>query len=299
MHMLTKFAAIVIAISTPAFAQSHTADPNGAEALSERISVEVEGDGPDVILVHGLASSTAVWADLADSLRQNHRIHLVQIAGFAGHPAPDEPGELVVAPAAEALAGYIRSNAIEDPGVIGHSLGGELGLMLASRHPDLIGRLMVVDAMPFYSLVINPEATEDNMEAQASAFRDATLSASKAQMEARQAATIARLVKTEEERPAIVEASLSSDRETVANAVYELMTTDLRPELDRITVPLKVVYAYDTVYGFPPEQIDATFRQAYSSSSTASFERIDGSYHFIMLDRREAFEQSVSSFLDH
>ena len=45
----------------------------------ERISVKVEGTGPDVILIPGLASSREVWRATADRLKATHRVHLVQL----------------------------------------------------------------------------------------------------------------------------------------------------------------------------------------------------------------------------
>lgn len=197
--------------------------------------MQVEGSGPDIILIPGLASSRTVWSELANRLRDNYRLHLVQISGFAGAPNPGTTDGKVAAPAAEAIADYILREKLQAPTVIGHSLGGEVGLMLAARHDGLTGRLMVVDALPFYSLLMNPAATVDSVTPQAAAFRDGLMTASDAQADAMQAAAIARLVKTEDARASVIEASLASDRKTVANATYELMTTDLRDELGRIS----------------------------------------------------------------
>ena len=264
----------------------------------QRISVQVEGSGPDIILIPGLASSRNVWADLALKLRQSHRLHLVQIAGFAGAPAVlDEEGK-VAAPAAEAVAEYIRTQRIEAPAIIGHSLGGEVALMLGARHPDQVGPLMVVDALPFYTLLMNPSATSETAAPHAAAMRDSLLSASPEQAAAMQHAAIARLVKTEAVRDDLAAAGISSDRKTVSDAVYELMVTDLRPELSRIRVPVEVVYAYDALYGVPASAIDAMYRQAYATKPDIHFTRVDGSFHFVMLDQPERFASIVMGFLD-
>jgi len=268
-----------------------TADQNG-------ISVLVQGTGTDIILIPGFASSYEVWADLASRLRQNHRLHLVQIAGFAGSPAVSNPGGRVVAPTVEAIAEYIRSQRIEAPVIIGHSLGGEVALMLGARHPDQVGRLMIVDAMPFYTLLFDPTATSETATPHASAMRDAMLAATPEQAEAMQQASIARLAKTEAVRPGLVAAGMNSDRKTMADAMYELMVTDLRPELGRIKVPVQVVYAYDQLYGIEASHIDAMFRDAYASTPDISFRRIDDSFHFIMLDQPELFADAVIKFIN-
>lgn len=290
--------AAIIADLPPVMAQDRQTAPAATSEVQDRITVEVEGSGPDVILVPGLASSRTVWSDLANRLRGNYRLHLVQIAGFAGAPNLDMTDDKIAAPAAEAIADYILRENLQVPTVIGHSLGGEVGLMLAARNEGLVGRLMVVDALPFYSLLMNPSATVDSITPQATAFRDGLLLASDAQANAMQAAAIARLVKTEGARASVVEAGLASDRKTVANATYELMTTDLRDELGYIAIPVEVVYAYDPIYGVSADQIEATFRSAYAKAGTAQFKRIDGSFHFVMLDQPEEFAQAVRAFLD-
>ncbi|WP_426181451.1 alpha/beta fold hydrolase [Pseudomonas sp. TWRC1-2] len=262
------------------------------------ISVLVQGSGTDIILIPGFASSYEVWADLASRLRQSHRLHLVQVAGFAGSPAVTNPDGRVAASTVEAISEYIRSQRIEAPVIIGHSLGGEVALMLGARHPDQVGRLMIVDAMPFYTLLFDPSATSETAAPHAAAMRDGMLAATPEQVEAMQHASIARLAKTEAARPGLVAAGINSDRKTMADAMYELMVTDLRPELGRIKVPVEVVYAYDSHYGVEASQVDAMFRNAYASTPNISFRRIDDSFHFIMLDQPELFAGAVIKYLN-
>ncbi|WP_426037211.1 alpha/beta fold hydrolase [Brevundimonas sp. DC300-4] len=106
--------------------QAH-AEPAGASQTapfaSDRLSVEVFGSGPDVILIPGLASSREVWRPLATRLAATHRVHLVQLAGFAGEPWNHGDGPFVT-PEVEELARYIAVLGLDHPAVIGHSMGG-------------------------------------------------------------------------------------------------------------------------------------------------------------------------------
>ncbi|HEX8365936.1 MAG TPA: alpha/beta hydrolase [Allosphingosinicella sp.] len=290
MRPLRIFAALFLLV----FAASHAL---ATEPVPPRFTVTVVGSGPDVILIPGLASSAAVWDATAERLKARHRVHLVQVAGFAGAPAAGNDHGLVVAPLAEALADYIARNRLEAPALIGHSLGGEAALMLAARHPEAVGRVMTVDSLPFYSLLFNPAATVDSVRLQADAMRAALLAQTEEQAAAGAEASIARLVRTESARAAPIAWSRSSDRSVVARAIHELVTTDLRPELGRIRAPLTVLYAYDPLYGVPAEAIDGIFRSAYANAPGATLRRIDGSFHFIMLDQPEAFAAAVDRFL--
>lgn len=262
-----------------------------------RFSVEVRGRGPDVVLIPGLASSRTVWSDTAARLEKTHRVHLVQVAGFAGEPAGLNADGPVVAPLVEDLARYLREKHLERPAVIGHSLGGEAGLALAARHPDLVDRLMVVDALSFFSLLFGPQATPESVRPQADQFRDAILKASDAQFAAMQTRAAGGYTKTEARRPEFIEASLATDRGVMARAAHELMVTDLRPELERVKAKTTVLYAWDDSLPFAAPRVDALYRSAYANLPSASLVRVDGSYHFVMWDQSERFAAEVEAFL--
>src|ERR1700689_3481631 len=91
-----------------------------AEPASDRITVTVRGTGPDVLLLPGLACSTAVWDATAKHLEGHYRLHLVQVAGFAGSPARANAQGPVIQPTVEAIDAYIKTNHLKAPKVIGH-----------------------------------------------------------------------------------------------------------------------------------------------------------------------------------
>ncbi|NEX94224.1 alpha/beta hydrolase [Caulobacter sp. 17J65-9] len=281
--------------AAPAFAAP--AAPVPAAASQQRISVEVVGSGPDVVLIPGLATSREVWRPLAAELAKTHRLHLVQISGFAGQPAPAGSEPVVVAPAAEEIAAYIRSAGLKQPAVIGHSLGGAAGLMLAERHPELVGRLMVVDALPFYSAMFGPGATVEGAKPFADQAYAQVVGADAASFAAGQQRTAAGLVKDPATRAKVVEWSLASDRVTLASAVRELMTTDLRPDLVKVRAPVTVLYAWDEASGLPVAAVDGLFKGEWAGVKGVQMVRVDGSLHFIMADQPAKFAAEVERFL--
>lgn len=147
-------AAVAAALPLTTVSATTVPDPIIEKAAQERVSVVVEGSGPDVILIPGLASSRDVWSGSAIRLRRTHRVHVVQVAGFAGTPAGPNGTGKVNAPVADAVTNYIARQRLKAPALTGHSLGGEIALMIGARHPGSVGRLIIVDALPFCSLLV-------------------------------------------------------------------------------------------------------------------------------------------------
>ncbi len=263
----------------------------------DRIAVTVTGQGPDVILIPGLASSGAVWDATVKQLAANHRVHVVQVAGFAGASVGGNAEGPVFDPLVEAVDGYIKSAGLKSPAVIGHSMGGLTGLALARRHPEDLSRLMIVDSLPFYAVLFSPAATVEAVKPQAAAMRDGMTTMAPETFAAQQAMTMPRLVKSPEGLKAALEWSRSSSQSVVARAMYDVLTTDLRGELASVTTPTTMLYPYDPVMGAPPATIDQTYVGAYATLKGVRLERIDGSFHFIMLDQPAAFAAAVERFL--
>src|SRR5687767_6758235 len=138
----------------------------GANFVSDRITVVTRGSGPDVILIPGLSVHRASWADFADAVDDRYRLHLVQVNGFAGSPAGANATGLVSAPVAGEIVRYINEAGLKRPAVIGHSMGGTIGMMIAARHPDRIDRLMVMDMMPSMGEIFGgPNPTPESVRA--------------------------------------------------------------------------------------------------------------------------------------
>ncbi|MGX4641306.1 alpha/beta fold hydrolase [Massilia sp. SYSU DXS3249] len=286
-----KSAAALLALALPLTAAL------AAPFSSDRITVRTEGAGPDVVLIPGLNSSPRTWASTVAAV-PGYRYHLVQVSGFGGQPTGANKEGTVAAPVAAEIARYIREAKLQQPAVIGHSLGGTIGMMLASRHPDALSRLMVVDMFPYMGMLFaGPGAPPEKVEAVADGFA-ARIRAASPELRAKTTGeTIAGMVNTEAMRPVAVADSQSSDVDVGARAYRELIVTNLIPELPKITVPVTVLYVQPKSVPIPAEQCDAGYKGAYSPVRQLTIKRIPDSAHFIMWDQPERFQSEVKAFL--
>jgi pimeloyl-ACP methyl ester carboxylesterase len=108
---------------------------------------------------------------------------------------------------------------------------------------------------------------------------------------------IATMTRSEANRQKLLQYANASDRRTVANAMHELIMTDLRPELSRINVPLTVLYVQAPNVPMSAEQFDLTMKQMYSGAPAAMLERIPDSNHYVQLDQPARFLAAVDAFM--
>ncbi len=274
------------------------ASPALAQFSSDRIAVTTKGSGPDVVLVHGLSSTTRVWNGTVENV-PGYRYHLVQIAGMGANPPGGNAQGAVVGPVAEDIARYIRDEKLEKPALIGHSMGGTIAMMVAARHPDTVGKLMVVDMFPFIGAMFGgSNATADSVRPIADAMRARSAKATPEERMQERERTIVSMINTESERAGPIEDSQASDANTVGNAFAELIVTDLRPELPSIKATTTILYVTPKGAPFTDEQMDGFYQAAYAPITGATVKRVPDSAHFIMLDAPEAFAGEVKAFLE-
>ncbi|MNH98694.1 Tropinesterase [compost metagenome] len=301
--LVSVAATVVLIAGGPGPARAQAAAPAVAPApfQSARILVETRGpargQGPDVVLIPGLASTSAVWTRTAAALQDRYRVHLVTVRGF-GDTAPGANVEgLVGAPAAEEIRRYIEEQGLHRPALIGHSMGGQVALRVAAEAGDRVGRVMVVDASPFFPSLISPGSTAADVEPLARLAYQALLLLGD-QVLRTQAASMGLELGGAADSLFDGLGWQGGDRRVLAQGLYEVMTTDLRARLPLIAAPVTVVYGWSPDDRSPRSQVDGLFRSGYRAlRQPASFERIEGAEHMVMIDRPRQFQEAVERFL--
>ena len=111
------------------------------EVKGRRVRYFVGGDGPPIVLVHGLGGSAANWDELAPLLARRRRVLVPDLPGHGG----SEPLAAVAGLAAFAdrvVAAAEHERAVPAP-VVGHSLGGVVAVRIALRYPELVDSLIL------------------------------------------------------------------------------------------------------------------------------------------------------------
>jgi len=263
------------------------------------------GQGPDVILIPGLSTPRGVWDATVARLSATHRLHVVQVRGFGDDAGPNAEGT-VLPVVVEDVRGFIEDCVVGQdrpaPAIIGHSMGGLTGLMIAVEAPDRVGKLMIVDALPFIGTLFSPNATVESvkpraeqMAAMVRALADQPKPAGPV-ADPGAASMAGSLSNTPAGRTAVEGWTRDADPRVTAQLLTDVMATDMRGELAKVTAPVTLLYAQDDSL-MPPERARAAFEPQYSGTPHFKAQMVRGSRHFIMLDQPGVFAAAVDTFL--
>ncbi len=103
------------------------------------------GQGPSLIILHGLYGSSDNWITVAQRLASHYTIYLVDLRnhGRSSHH-PDHTYPLMAADIVE----FMASESIEKAYILGHSIGGKTAMLFAALHPEMVAGLIIVDIAP-------------------------------------------------------------------------------------------------------------------------------------------------------
>jgi pimeloyl-ACP methyl ester carboxylesterase len=110
----------------------------------KELAVEVEGDGPAVLLVHGLGGTSNFYQVQTDALVDRFRVIRVDSAGAGRSPVADR---ISVESHADDLAAVLAELGVDSAKVVGHSMGTLVVRALAARHPSAVSALALLGAV--------------------------------------------------------------------------------------------------------------------------------------------------------
>jgi len=108
-----------------------------------RLYYRVAGGGPPLVLIHGFGVSGYVWQRALPYLAQQHEVFVVDLPGY-GHSRTN--GAWHLRDMAPLLAHWLQKLQLSPIALMGHSMGGAISIHLAAHAPELVSRLVLVNA---------------------------------------------------------------------------------------------------------------------------------------------------------
>jgi N-formylmaleamate deformylase len=263
----------------------------------KQFATQVSGAGKSVILIPGLMSDSRVWDELAKYLSNNYQVHKIEIAGFANTPAIAAPS---MADVKTQLLAYIQQNQLQKPAIIGHSLGGFMSFWLSSSAPTKIGPIISVDGLPFVGPVFTRSntSTVESLAGQAQQIKNMYSDMTQQQLIDQSRYGLSIQASSDEAKAKVMSMVQTSDPKTVGEAVYHLMSHDLRTNIANITSPVLLLGASG---GFSTDEQKIAMQTLYAEQlhalPNAQLKMNTSSRHFIMYDDPKWLEEQVMVFL--
>ena len=251
-------------------------------------AVQKEGAGKkSIVFIPGFGCSGDVWKETVAAYKQNYTCHILTMPGFGGARPEAAPN---MSQWVTSIAAYIREQKLEKPVIVGHSMGGGMALLLAARYPDLIGRIVVVDALPCLSAIMNPGfKSTPNPDCSAFAARFTTLNDSAFyQMEQR---SIGALMTDTVHKKEAVNWGIRSDKETLGRIFCQFSNLDMRDSLGRITCPALVLLEA------PFANMKPAVEAQYHGLHTGTLVYATKGLHFIMFDDPQWYNDQLARFI--
>jgi pimeloyl-[acyl-carrier protein] methyl ester esterase len=293
-------AAAALAFAWPAAAADTTPlFKDSKVVVRDRFSDEIVGKGKDLVFIPGLASSRETWKVTAERLRGRYRLHLIQIAGFAGESTRGNAAGEVLVPTAEAIDAYLVEAKLTPATVVGHSLGGTTILYLAETHPEHLKKAFIVDSLPWFgaTMVRSANPTVDQVRPIATQMRNA-MTASTAPVTAESLkGKMAGMSKLPEVRQRIAEWGAASDRTVVGRAMYDDLLLDLRPKLSSIRTPILLLHPDNVPLGVPAGMMGPIYKASYADAPSITVQLVADSAHFIMYDQPQVVAEALDAWL--
>ena len=256
--------------------------------MALELAFETTGDGPPVIILHGLFGSRTNWRSVAKRLGASHRVASLDLRNHGTSPWADS---MTYFEMAEDVRAWIDQHGMTRPALIGHSMGGKVAMALALLHPECVRQLATVD--------IAPVSYPDELSVNVQAMLGVDVKAAEARAEV-QRQMMQKL----------------NDMSTVGFLMQNLVTRDAHFDW-RLNLPV-INAAMHQLVGFPAELLERRFdgpTTVISGSQSdyvkpadriryaalfprAEFVTIEGAGHWVHADRPEAFVEAVERALD-
>jgi len=244
------------------------------------------GNGEPLFILHGLFGSSDNWVTLGKQFSSNYQVVLVDMRNHGKSPKSDLWNYLAMA---EDISRLAQKLGVDNINLLGHSMGGKVGMTIADTYPDLLKKLIVADIAPKFYPIRHRQII------------DGLLSINIKQITNRKEADeqLARYVSGKEIRMFLLK---NLDKDPAGGFRWKLNLDVIDNHLENVgevTVPLSII-AIPTLFirginsNYITDEDIMEIRKYYSNSMVES---IGNAGHWLHAEQSEAFMKTVLQFL--
>ena len=249
-------------------------------------AVTVEGEGQPILLFPGFTCTGNVWEETVAELSSNYECHVFTFAGFGDVAPIEKPWLPKIKKGVEA---YVKDQNLKNPIVVGHSLGGTLGLWLAIEEEHPLSQLILVDVLPSTGALMIPNFKSEDMVYE-SPWNKQMLAMDDARFDAMATQMANGMTMNREKQEQLKDWIVQTDRETYVYGYTDLLKLDLRKDIRKINIPISILAATQP-YGL--EMAKGTYTAQYKNLKDYEIEFATDAAHFIMYDRPQWFLEKL------
>ena len=257
------------------------------------LNVEMRGEGPALLLLHGFTGSGATWTPHLEAWQGCTTVAL-DLLGHGDSDAPADPARYRIERCVEDLTALLDRLSIRRAAVLGYSMGGRVALHMALHAPDRLWALVLESASPGIESTAEREERVRSDAALAEAIERDGIAAFVDRWQAQPVfASQARLPAAV--REALRRQRLRNDSRGLANSLRGMGAGAQEPVLARmgeIRVPVLVLA------GALDEKYYTLGRRIAAALPCARLETVTDAGHALHLERPQAFAAAVRRFLE-
>lgn len=247
-------------------------------AQNKAFEVAISGTGEPILFFPGFTCPGEVWEDIVYELSKTNECHVFTFAGFGNVPAIEKPWLPKIK---DGISQYIAEKHLQKATIVGHSLGGTLGLWLASKATFDFNKIIVVDALPSTGALMIPDFDSESIVYD-NPFNQTLLDMDAKSFEVMASQMASGMVLNKDKHEQLKSWILNTDRETYVYGYTDLLKLDLREVLSKITAPVTILAATQP-YG--EENVKQTYIEQYKNLDKYTIKYAAESAHFIMYDQ--------------
>lgn len=266
--------------------------------------VETRGTGPvHLVLIPGLSNDWTVWDTFMDRNADAYTMHAVTLPGMVGTEPPEASGEGTpwLDNAVSAVADLIKDKDLDEPVVVGHSLGGFTAIRLGAEHPGIVGGVVTVDGLPAVPVGPPGMGLEQRKQMIEQFMAPQLAQVTEEQWNAQLQSTISGMAASKEDQDFVYAMSSKTPVEVTKTYMIEYYKSDATEAVGQIEAPVLAVTAINDAFaamGTDRAAVRATWADQMSGKVDAEIVYVEDAMHFVMFDNPTAVDEAIAAFVE-